>query len=169
MATDTLTEPATTAADPSRRRRISFWIARYLPAEIAGTATLVIAGLWVTMWTDHPVVVAIAAVAGENVGFYGVLAVAVLLEQRRRGLVGRRAIAFTVVLLIAEFGAAELLDTFLIRPTALTLAVWLIPEPTWALLAGKLVADAVFYLIAAGAFTVTDRTGLRRRGGGDPA
>ena len=63
------------------------------------------------------------------------------------------------MLLVAEFGVAELLDTLLIRPAALMLGVWLLPDPLWGLLAGKVVADIVFYAIAAGAFTVTARPG----------
>ena len=41
------------------------------------------------------------------------------------------------------------------------LGVWLLPDPVWGLLAGKVVADIIFYAIAAGAFTVTDKAGLR--------
>ena len=41
------------------------------------------------------------------------------------------------------------------------LGVWLLPDPVWGLLAGKIVADVVFYAIAAGAFTLTAKTGLR--------
>ena len=47
------------------------------------------------------------------------------------------------------------------RSPCRSLGVWLIRNRCWGLLAGKLVADVVFYAIAAGAFTVTDRTGLR--------
>jgi hypothetical protein len=41
------------------------------------------------------------------------------------------------------------------------LGVWLIPDPLWGVLAGKVAADIVFYAIAAGAFTVTAKAGLR--------
>jgi hypothetical protein len=73
----------------------------------------------------------------------------------------RRAVGRTAALLVAEFGAAELLDTFLVRPAALVLGVWLIPDPLLGMLAGKVAADIVFYAVAAGAFTVTAKTGLR--------
>ena len=66
-----------------------------------------------------------------------------------------------MLLLLAEFGPAELLDSLLIRPAALFLGVLLLPDPVWGLLAGKIVADLVFYAMAAGAFTFTDRAGLR--------
>ena len=65
------------------------------------------------------------------------------------------------MLLLAEFGPAELLDTLLIRPAALTLGVFLLPDPLWGLLAGKVFADIIFYAVAAGAFTITAKTGLR--------
>ena len=41
------------------------------------------------------------------------------------------------------------------------LGVWLLPDPMWGLLAGKVIADVIFYAIAAGAFTITAKTGLR--------
>lgn len=151
----------TTSAPP--KRGLWFWVARYLPAEIAGTAALVIAGLVITIWTDHPGAVAVAGLVGETIGFYAVLSVAVLLEQRRLGHSHRAALARTGMLLAAEFGAAEVLDTFLVRPAALVAGVWLLGDPLWGLLVGKIAADIIFYAVAAGAFTVTAHTGLRDR------
>lgn len=160
----TLGEETTETRDASAPRRgLAFWIARYLPAEIVGTAALVIGGLVVATWTDNPALVALGALVGETVGFYAVLAVTIYLEQSSVTAKRRRAIARTAMLLIAEFGAAELLDTLLIRPAALMLGVWLVPDPVWGMLAGKIAADIVFYAIAAGAFTLTAKTGLRDR------
>jgi len=88
-------------------------------------------------------------------------AVTIFIEQRHVTVTRRRAVGRTAVLLVAEFGAAELLDTFLVRPAALMLGVWLVPDPLWGMLAGKVAADIVFYAVAAGAFTVTATTGLR--------
>jgi hypothetical protein len=145
----------------ARRRGIVFWITRYLPAEIVGTAAMVIAGLGVTLWTENPAAIALAALVGEIIGFYAVLAVTICLEQRLVAASWRRAAVRTGLLLVAEFGVAELLDTFLIRPVALVAGVWFFADPLWGLLAGKVVADIAFYAIAAGAFTITARTGLR--------
>ena len=89
------------------------------------------------------------------------LAITIYAEQSAVAPTWRRAVVRTFMLLLAEFGPAELLDTLLIRPAALTLGVFLLPDPLWGLLAGKVFADIVFYAIAAGALTVTDRTGLR--------
>ena len=152
---------ASADATTPRRRGIVFWIVRYLPAEIVGTAAMVLAGLAVTIWTDNAALVALAALLGEIVGFYAVLAITIYAEQVQVSQTVRAAMGRTGLLLVAEFGVAELLDTLLLRPAALLLGVWLLPDPLWGLLAGKVAADIVFYAIAAGAFTVTDKAGLR--------
>ncbi|MFD4961044.1 hypothetical protein [Microbacterium sp. NPDC058389] len=149
------------AKTPPARRKLVFWIVRYLPAELVGTAAMVIGGMLATMWTDIPALVALAALVGEIIGFYLVLAVTIFLEQVQVASTRRRAIGRTAMLLVAEFGAAELLDTLLVRPAALLLGVWLVPDPVWGMLAGKIAADIVFYAIAAGAFTLTAKAGLR--------
>ncbi len=151
---------------PAVRRGFGFWVTRYLPAEIVGTAAMVIAGLGVTLWTGSPALIALAALIGETVGFYAVLALTIYIEQRPVSRSRRRAAGRTGLLLLAEFGVAELLDTFLIRPAALVAGVWLFADPLWGLLAGKLAADIVFYAVAAGAFTITARTGLRSSSAG---
>jgi len=157
---DDSTETAKPVHEP-RRRGFAFWVVRYLPAEIVGTAAMIMAGLGVTIWTDSPALIAIAALLGEIVGFYLVLAITIYLEQQSVSADWRRAIVRTFLLLVAEFGVAELLDTLLIRPAALVVGVWLLPDPIWGLLAGKVFADVIFYAIAAGAFTLTAKTGLR--------
>ena len=145
-----------------QRRGIAFWIVRYLPAEIVGTAAMVLAGLAVTIWTDAPALIALAALVGESLGFYLVLAITIYAEQATV-TPSRRAVPRTLLLLVAEFGPAEFLDSLLIRPAALLLGVWLLPDPMWGLLLGKVLADAIFYAIAAGSFTLTAKTGLRDR------
>ncbi|WP_314505268.1 hypothetical protein [uncultured Microbacterium sp.] len=153
---------ATAAQDGvPRRRGLVFWVVRYLPAEIVGTAAMVLAGLAVTVWTEAPALIALAALLGESIGFYTVLAITIYAEQSAVSDTWRRAVGRTFLLLLAEFGPAELLDSLLIRPAALILGVWLLPDPVWGLLAGKVFADVVFYAIAAGAFTITAKTGLR--------
>ena len=48
--------------------------------------------------------------------------------------------------LLLEFGPAELLDSLLIRPAALATGLALVTPPALGALAGKLVADLLFYL-----------------------
>lgn len=157
--------PAATGAHdtPPRGRGILFWMVRYLPAEIAGTVAMLVAGLAASAVTGDAALIAVAALAGEIVGFYVVLGATVAWEQSRHGARGRRLAVLTLLLLVAEFGVAELFDTFLVRPAALVAGVLVLTDPVWGLLAGKIVADIVFYVLAASAFTLTDKAGLRRR------
>ncbi|NYE19120.1 hypothetical protein [Microbacterium immunditiarum] len=141
------------------RRGPMFWVCRYLPGEIAGTAALVLAGLGVTVWTDAPIAIALAGLVGAVIGFYGVLAVTIYSEhsiaahgRSRRG---------TFALLLAEFGPVEFVDTLLIRPAALMLGVWMAPDPTWGLLAGKLAADVLFYAAVAKSHSTGGARGVR--------
>jgi len=63
-----------------------------------------------------------------------------------------------VALLLVEFGPAELLDTFVIRPAAIGFTVWLL-GPALGILAGKLLADVAFYALA-----IATHEHLRRKG-----
>lgn len=150
---------ATDAAASGRRPGLAFWITRYLPAEIVGTAAMVMAGSAATLWTDNPAVIALAALVGEIAGFYVVLGLTILLEQTPSARTRNAAFGRTAGLLAAEFGHAELLDIVFIRPAALLAGVWLFADPLWGVLAGKVAADIVYYALTAGAIPPTDETG----------
>ena len=152
----------------SRTDRWRFWVRRYGPAELACLVTMVAASALAARLTTSPPLLAASAIAGATVGFYGVLIVAVGREQR--GVVSHdepryavRLAIRTVLLLAAEFGAAELLDTFLWRPVLMMSAVVVLGEPFWGLLAGKTVADVLFYVMTAVGYRFTVVTGLRAR------
>jgi hypothetical protein len=149
----------------SRLRALWFWVKRYAPPEISGTVTMVLSGMLVAGLGAPAVVVGIVATVAESVGFYAIAGVGVWREQRRnfpdRGRL--RILVRVLGLLLVEFGTAELLDTLLVRPGALTVALLFIPNVAVALVAGKVVADIVFYVLAATAFRVTEKTGMRGR------
>ena len=163
-ALDAVSRHATVARPPRRwMRRAAFWLRRYLPAEAAGTLTMLAAGIAVAGLSVPAVVIGIVASQAESVGFYAVAGIAVWREQRRvapsRGRL--RSLLKVLLLLVLEFGPAELLDTLLVRPLFMTIAVLAIPDLGWALVAGKIAADVVFYVLAATAFRVTEKTGAR--------
>lgn len=150
----------------TQRRRVAQWLARYLPLEVLGTVAA-IAGSWAAYEASGSIVVAaIAGTVAEGVGYYalvvvrgirGHLASTRVGRVRRRG--GRAALAIGLTLrgMLAEFGPAEVLDTFLVRPALLVAAAaWLGPNPTgW--LVGKLAADVVFYAVAIVSFELGRR------------
>ncbi|HEX6954304.1 MAG TPA: hypothetical protein VF156_05430 [Agromyces sp.] len=158
-------------SDPGRagrthRRRVAEWIARYLPLEVLGTIAAV-AGSWAAYEASGSIVVAaIAGTVAEGVGYYALVVVRGIrghLASPRVGRVGRRdaraalAVALTLRGMVAEFGPAELLDTFVVRPALLVAAAaWLGPDPIgW--LVGKLAADVVFYAVAIVSFELGRR------------
>ena len=118
-------------------------------------------GSGVTVWTDNAALIALAALVGEIVGFYAVLAVTIYAEQAqcprrvaRRHRTHRTAARGRVRRRRAARHAPDPPGRADARRVAAA-------RPAVGLLAGKVAADIVFYAIAAGAFTVTDKTGLR--------
>jgi len=145
--------------------RAWFWVRRYGPAELGCLVTMLIASALAAQVTDSPGLLAVAAIAGATVGFYGVLIVTVMREQLRLIRPGagrvRRALARSGGLLVAEFGIAEVLDTFFYRPLLMMAGVIVIGDAVWGLLLGKIASDVLFYVISAVCFRVTERTGIR--------
>ncbi|GAA2010377.1 hypothetical protein [Microbacterium ulmi] len=148
------------ASGPTDGLGPAVWICRYLPAQVVGTAALVLAGVGATFWTSSPVVIALAALAGESIGFTVVLALTIILDQPNASARGHRADDRTARILGTHVGTAVAVDRLLVRPVALLLGVWLLSDPVWGLLAGKLVADVVF-AASAGSFSRARRTRLR--------
>lgn len=139
-----------------------FWVRRYGPAEAACLVTMLVASVLAAAVTTSPPVLAACAIIGATVGFYGVLGASVLREQRRAAAGPWRAALRTAGLLLAEFGVAEVLDTFFWRPALMIAAVVVLNHPVWGLLAGKLVADVLFYAVSALGFRATVAAGVRR-------
>lgn len=126
---------------------------------------MLIASVLAAQVTDSPPLLAVSAILGATVGFYGVLGLTVLREQLALVPAGRgrlsRAVTRAVGLLAAEFGVAELADTFFLRPTLMMIGVVVTGDAVAGLLAGKLIADVLFYVISGVCFRVTQRTGIR--------
>ena len=149
--------------------RWTFWLRRYGPAEVACLLGMLAASHLAVRVTDSPPLLATSAILGATAGFYGVLVVGVAREQRAllSGASVSRLVTRTALLLVAEFGVAEVLDTLLWRPALMMAGVVLLGEvggvasPVWGLLAGKVVSDVLFYVVSAVGYRGTLLTGLR--------
>jgi hypothetical protein len=139
-------EPAITAGWPDR---LQLWRRRYGVSAITGTVAAVTVAVLVHRATASALLAGYAGMLAELAWFYGVLAV----RDLRRS--GREAAASGAILdahtarrvlrdIGLEFGAAEGLDALLLRPLAIAAGLHLLGGPLGAL-AGKLVADALFY------------------------
>jgi hypothetical protein len=118
------------------KTRLGAWFKRYGPPEVAGTI-LAVGGLHAAHVLGFSEVTAayIGAMA-ENIGFYGVVLIRELRDHAPRGALTR---------MLVEFGPAEVLDTFVIRPLAMGLGAHWLGDLAGALL-GKLLADVLFYI-----------------------
>ena len=172
MTASVMASPRTVAAVPGTRDmrpplriRALFWVRRYGPAELACLVAMLAASVIAAQLTDSPPLLAVAAISGATIGFYGVLVTKVMREQLAVIPAGqgrlRRALVRSVGLLGAEFGVAEVADTFFLRPALMMVGVVVLDDPVWGLLAGKLVADVLFNVISGVCFRFTERTGIR--------
>lgn len=137
-------------------RRAAIWLRRYLPAEAVSTICALIGGL--LLGASYPALAALGGTWGENVGYYGTIVARDLRARRARD--GRLTFAGVIRDLrniALEFGGAELLDSFLIRPAAIFAAIHLTGNLVLGLLLGKLLADLAFYLPTILAFELRQR------------
>ena len=139
------------------RPRVRGWVVRYLPLEVLGTLAA-LGSAWIAYRASGSLAVAaIAGALGESIGYYALVVVrgarAHLASMRVRRLHGRgrragAATWLTARSVAAEFGPAEVVDSFLVRPGLLWAASLAWGGNLVAWLVGKLAADAVFYLVA---------------------
>jgi hypothetical protein len=122
----------------SRRHdgRAATWVRRYAPAELLALIGALAGYLALELATGSHVAAAYGAAIGDGVGYYGLI---VTREVRAKG--ARPAVRF----LVLEFGPAEVLDSTVIRPGCTALATAALGTAL-GVLAGKVLADLVFYL-----------------------
>lgn len=132
------------------------WLKRYLPLEVAATICALSGGMTAAYFGANGAVVAYAATWAENAGFYGV---ALFRELRQRA--GAQPLSFSNTApalvpsaraLAAEFGPAELLDSFVIRPAAMYALPMLTGDLAIGLIFGKIIADVAFFGLAIAAY-----------------
>jgi hypothetical protein len=119
------------------------WAARFVPAEIAGIAGSYAGYFLVAGSGISPIAAAFAAAIGENCGYYTV----VFLRDWFALAPEKRKLATVLRAMLHDFGVAEVLDTFIVRP-GMTLAAAALFGPAWGVGIAKFAADAVFYTLA---------------------
>ncbi len=132
------------------------WGARYLPLEIAATACSLAGGLGAAAIGMNAGIIAYAATWAENAGFYGYA----LAREVRRTVAGAPLTAMVLGpalltssrALIAEFGAAEVFDSFIVRPACMYVMPQITGHLALGLVLGKVVADIAFYGLAVAAY-----------------
>jgi hypothetical protein len=145
--------PATIRLPVAVRAKLRDWGRRYLLAEVVGTLAALTAALTVHALTGSLAPAALAGSVAESVAYYGVILRRAIptLQWAHAGAGPVRRLLRTGRSLLAEtsdFVAAELADTFLIRPGLIYLAAgWAGSGVAGGLLVGKLLADVGFYAV----------------------
>jgi hypothetical protein len=140
---------AMVAPAPSPGRKVAQWISRYGPSEVVGTIAAVGTAVTVRQASGSTVAGAFAGSIAETLVFYLVMFLRESIKDAyQAGAKGRKYEPGDLVVvlrnLFLEFGAAELLDTLVLRPLCMGIGMRLIGSNLGALV-GKLVADLAFY------------------------
>ena len=135
-------------------RRLRGWLRRYLPAELSGTVSALLAAQLALMGSRSLAVAALCGSIGETVGYYAAAIVRDVTAHYRlhRGHDSRRRLWLTCFTslrsLLIEFGPAEAIDSAFVRPYLLWVSPQLVGQVQTGWLAAKVAADAVFYTLA---------------------
>jgi hypothetical protein len=131
-------------------KKASEWIKRWGYAELAGTFVAYISSYLIHKATGSEIFAAIGATWGENLGFYGMMYLKDLRKDRFEAFMagkeyGVKGRLKTIRNLFYEFGAAECLDTLVIRPSTMGFGTKFLGRELGVPI-GKLTADISFYL-----------------------
>ncbi len=134
------------------RRKGKEWIKRYLPAEIVGTITAMVAAGIANSFCPNPVIIAYVATLGEAIGFYlTILIQNVLLALKKQKSVNKKFSGTDFLKIIArlvlEFGPAGILDGLVLRPFFMYLFPILLNNFMLGIFIGKIAGDGTFYVL----------------------
>ena len=135
------------------KKKLAEWVKRYLPAEVLSLAATLAAGGATFAFAHNRTATALAATWAGNVAYFGcILLQDIHTTRRTRHAVGKdytaKIFGKNIRALVVEFGAAEVLDSLLVRPLLMYyLPLWL-GSLSGGILAAKLAADVTFYIPA---------------------
>ena len=132
------------------RAKVADWVRRYGLAEFAGVCCAFVGSFAARRLTGSNVAAAYGGAWGETLGYSCVIIARDYLAAARSAHAagrspGARDAGGVAAGLVTEFGPAAILDTLVVRPFTMAAGMRLL-GPRSGLLAGKLVADVVFYL-----------------------
>jgi len=143
---------------PPSKTKILEWVRRYLPAEIIGTVTAVLGAYGAHALTHSTVAAAIAGSISETIGFYSYFAFrdgSKMYAKHHKHPPLKRALLtawHTIRDMLIEFGPAEVVDSLFFRPFCMYMGPHLLHNFGVGLIAGKIVADLIFYGFAAAGY-----------------
>lgn len=141
------------------KEKIREWFFRYVPLEVAATVAALLSASAALYVTGNPIVAAYAGTWGEFIAYYAAVSIReVAILSRRNGASGvHESITRSFRNVVFEFGPAEGLDSFIVRPFFMYLMPRVLGDFSIGIVAGKILADIVFYTITIFSFEVRKR------------
>lgn len=133
--------------DPRTKRKLSEWFGRYGWPSIHATVAEFLVAVFTYHLSGSMILSAVLASWADNFVFYGIVAWKDLKERRTKD----RRVSFFGLLkvsrnLFVEFGPAEYIDSFLVRPLFLAaFPAFISPYPV-GVLVGSAVVDVIYWV-----------------------
>ena len=129
------------------KKKVLEWIWRYAPSTLLAILAAIIAANLVRMAFGNLIAAAIAATWADNIVFYGIIAYKDIKLRKKKD----KRITFIGLLKVMrnafiEFGPAEYLDSFFLRPLWLSVFPYFIPNYSLAILLGSLAAEISYFI-----------------------
>ena len=147
---------------PTMTQKLKTWRNRYLLAELYSLmVTMIVAVLAFEATGSHLIMALTATVAGSLAYFGHILRMDILLARQQLHARGKpyclRTFIQNINALVVEFGVAEVIDLFIVRPALMYyLPLW-IGNLAYGTLAAKLLADLIFYIPAIISYELSKR------------
>lgn len=152
------------------KRRLIEWIKEFLPAEILGTITAVVAASITHFFYDNGIFVAYVGSIGEAIGFYLTLFIQRIVVLRKKQTQNKKKIklynlSLIVANLVLEYGPAGMIDGLLLRPFFMYLFPILLVNFTLGIFIGKLAGDVTFYILVILSYGIKEKIKKRNTNG----
>lgn len=133
--------------------RVKEWLWRYGPAELVSILTTLIPAILTKYYTGNLLASAMAGTWGGNIGYFGTILIRDVWITRRVLVTNGASYTSRIFLknmraLLIEFGVAEILDSFLVRPALMYYMPKWIGSFSAGIIAAKFLADLTFYFPA---------------------
>jgi len=129
------------------KKKLKEWFNRYALAELIGIIFALVFSNFSMLLLGNIIVSGFTATWANSLGFYGIIINRDLREKRKRDKkLGMKDYLIQLRNTFIEFGPAEYLDSFLIRPFCLILFPYMISNYSLAIFIGTILADITYFI-----------------------
>jgi len=144
------------------KKKIKEWLSRYLPAEIIGTITALIAACVTQFFYQNLVFTAYIGSFGEAFGFYSTILIRNILTENKKHKIEKKVFSFSdftkiVAHIVLEFGPAGIIDGLILRPFFMYLFPVILKNFTLGIFIGKITGDFTFYFLVILSYEMKNR------------